>query len=176
MLATRVLSCTLRNYIKMCFCLDQKKDGLQISGWHLTVVITSERDTTTREQKLFLLLPESDGATRLAFPPPDVTVKASCSCPAEVRIQGNDQPFFRPLFFFPLLWRGPAVSLLWLMEPADLSRHLKIFSLCLQLVILPVFVPWAQLILTESYTHFWVFHFDFGLLYPHSTKISRLAL
>ncbi len=50
----------------------------------------------------------------------------------------------RPFMF--VAFKGLTLAL-WLIKPADLSRDLKIFSLCLHLVILPAFAPWAHLIL-----------------------------
>ncbi len=82
----------------------------------------------------------------IVFSLPAVTVNTLCSCPDDARRRANNRRYFwHPPPIFTLLWRHPTVSMrvlaLWLIKAADLSCDLKIFSLCLHLVILPAFVP-----------------------------------
>ncbi len=115
----------------------------------------------------------------IVFPSPNVTVNALCSCPGDARRGGNDHHYFRLLFFFFVfvfshfspLWRQPPFSsptlVFWLMEPADLSRNLKICSLCLHPVILPAFVTWVHLMVKVMRADFLIGYGTSGQTHIH---------
>ncbi len=89
----------------------------------------------------------------ILFPPPNVLARR----PGNNRHYSDHFSFFLSSFFFPL-WRRSTVSscalMLWLMEPADLSRDLNIFSPCSHLAIMPVSAPWVHLFLKVMRANF----------------------